>query len=466
MNPPIFTVEMHTRSTEKPKPQTDLLIIAVLLLTGNLGKSLPAQTPTAPTEPSAPETVFVDGLVKQKKKYSFVLQGFDRDHTVRVGPTTVIAARLIRPTFDWTANQVSVEIPASAPDGRKRNNLRSTFNLPPQIFFYCRYGDEKSLQAALQKKPVPVPAMVMTPAPVEPVDEERNRTLAGKLEYDGQSGKYFAVVDGNRLPIAPNLNATALEGFNIFDLKIATTEIFLNARREGEQLFAKRIEFIHTRPMKEIFDQALPKCLILGDTVSLNYLPALIKELEGSAVVHHPAANCQGSANFRKLHRWLGLYRDPQYRWDLIAFNFGLADANLSRDQYQANLREVIRILRKTQARLVWIDSTPVPFGYNDPDLKPGETIPADKRFDYEFEEADPVGLLPGRMKLQNRWAHEVLKSHPEIRISSVWETVHHDRSRVFSNWWYGKSTGFKYKQSVPVARTIAQSIKESLTDR
>jgi acyl-CoA thioesterase-1 len=55
----------------------------------------------------------------------------------------------------------------------------------------------------------------------------------------------------------------------------------------------------------------------------------------------------------------------------VIHFNFGLHDAKLppegnrhaSLEQYEKDLREVVRRLRATGARLVWASTTPVPLG-------------------------------------------------------------------------------------------------------
>jgi acyl-CoA thioesterase-1 len=82
------------------------------------------------------------------------------------------------------------------------------------------------------------------------------------------------------------------------------------------------------------------------------------------------------------LNRWL----KEGEKWDIIHFNFGLHDAsyrfandldkdaagnyaspinggrpNVSVEQYETNLREIIPILRKTGAKLVFATTTPIP---------------------------------------------------------------------------------------------------------
>ena len=255
-----------------------------------------------------------------------------------------------------------------------------------------------------------------------------------------------------------------MEGFNILDLIPMETDVFVNGLRQGDEIYAKRIEFSRRVNLDSIFrDDKKPTCLVIGDSVSFNYLPALLKETAKDVTVVHPNANCQGSENCKNLHRWLGVHDDPKYEWDVIAFNFGLADFSLDKETYQANLRNCLETLKKSKANLVWIESTPVPYGYNDSSLKVGEFISEKKRFDFEFEETDSQELKPGRMKLQNRWAAEVLKEFPDVQICETWSVVKEDLDGKYKDWWYGKSTSFKYPQSIPLARAIANAIRKAM---
>jgi acyl-CoA thioesterase-1 len=92
--------------------------------------------------------------------------------------------------------------------------------------------------------------------------------------------------------------------------------------------------------------------------------------------VHRPAANCGDTADgLAHLDQWLG-----EGKWDVIHFNFGLHDLKYldgegryvgppkgkqvtPLPQYEKNLRELIARLKKTDARLIWASTTPVPDG-------------------------------------------------------------------------------------------------------
>src|SRR5690242_7520015 len=67
---------------------------------------------------------------------------------------------------------------------------------------------------------------------------------------------------------------------------------------------------------------ALPRVLIIGDSISIGYTPYVKEMLAGEADVDRPAENCQGTKNgIGKIDQWLG-----DTKWDVIHFNFGLHD--------------------------------------------------------------------------------------------------------------------------------------------
>lgn len=111
----------------------------------------------------------------------------------------------------------------------------------------------------------------------------------------------------------------------------------------------------------------LPRVLLIGDSISIGYTPMVRELLRGRANVQRVPANAGAtSAGLRKLSDWLGTNR-----WDVIHFNFGLHDAKLppegighaTPEKYEANLRELVRQLKATGAKLIWATSTPVPNG-------------------------------------------------------------------------------------------------------
>ena len=132
--------------------------------------------------------------------------------------------------------------------------------------------------------------------------------------------------------------------------------------------------------MAEVTDvEGLPRVLLIGDSISIGYTVPVREMLEGKANVHRPRANCGPTTQgVKQIEKWLG-----DEKWDLIHFNFGLHDLkymgpkgkNLadptSKDSFQqvppekyaANLKKLVARLKKTDAKLIWRNTTPVPKG-------------------------------------------------------------------------------------------------------
>jgi hypothetical protein len=104
-------------------------------------------------------------------------------------------------------------------------------------------------------------------------------------------------------------------------------------------------------------DPALPRVLLIGDSVSRAYTQTVRKELEGLANVHRAPANCGPTATgLRKLDIWLG-----GGKWDVIHFNFGIHDRATPIADYTKRLDELVGRMKQTGATLVWANTTPIP---------------------------------------------------------------------------------------------------------
>ncbi|MBN2449303.1 MAG: SGNH/GDSL hydrolase family protein [Lentisphaeria bacterium] len=108
-------------------------------------------------------------------------------------------------------------------------------------------------------------------------------------------------------------------------------------------------------------DPALPRVLLIGDSISRAYTVPVRRGLAGKANVHRAPANCGPTdSGLRNMDTWL----DQGTRaWDIIHFNFGIHDRRKTAEEYAANLDRVIGRLQQTGATLVWARTTP--FGPN-----------------------------------------------------------------------------------------------------
>ncbi len=128
-----------------------------------------------------------------------------------------------------------------------------------------------------------------------------------------------------------------------------------------------------------------PKVLIIGDSISLGYTPAVAEMLAGEArVIHNDGGKGVGAnagpttRGLEYLDLWLG-----GVHWDVIHFNWGLHDLcyrhpdakpygnrdkvngtiSTTLEQYEKNLDQLVLRLKKTGAKLIWASTTKVPDG-------------------------------------------------------------------------------------------------------
>ena len=120
----------------------------------------------------------------------------------------------------------------------------------------------------------------------------------------------------------------------------------------------------------------LPRVLIIGDSISMGYTLDTRAMLKGTANLHRPPTNCGPTTRgLEQIDDWLG-----EGKWDVIHFNWGLHDLKymnekgqlvdvkdgkqqVSIDQYAENLDTLVKRLKKTGAKLIWRNTTPVPKG-------------------------------------------------------------------------------------------------------
>lgn len=137
------------------------------------------------------------------------------------------------------------------------------------------------------------------------------------------------------------------------------------ARRRPNPAFAKVVD-----------DPALPRVLLIGDSISMGYTLPVRELLKGKANVHRiPTNGGPTTRGLASIDEWLG-----DGTWDVIHFNWGLHDLKyvdekgalvdaaqgtqqVPLDEYERNLQTLVKRLQQTGARLVWRSTTPVPEG-------------------------------------------------------------------------------------------------------
>jgi lysophospholipase L1-like esterase len=118
------------------------------------------------------------------------------------------------------------------------------------------------------------------------------------------------------------------------------------------------------------------RILIIGDSISIGYFPFVKETMSGKAVLVHNAGNAQNTGTgLKKIREWIG-----NEKWDIIQFNWGLWDlthrnptpgnpmrldkkgkVTFTPEEYGRNLDSLVKILKSTHAKLIFVTTTYVP---------------------------------------------------------------------------------------------------------
>ena len=167
--------------------------------------------------------------------------------------------------------------------------------------------------------------------------------------------------------------------------------VLLPALGQAQNNKAKR-----PNPMTPIEDVAgLPRVLLIGDSISIGYTLPTRELLKGKVNLHRiPTNGGPTIKGLQHIESWLGKIKCilqlsggmvlwlGNGKWDLIHFNWGLHDlkhmgpngenlfpkekggkVQVSLEDYEKNLDRLVQRLKKTGARLIWRNTTPVPPG-------------------------------------------------------------------------------------------------------
>lgn len=162
----------------------------------------------------------------------------------------------------------------------------------------------------------------------------------------------------------------------------------------------------------------LPRVLLIGDSISIGYTVPAREALRGKANVHRPLTNCGPTTRgLENLSQWLG-----DADWDVIHFNWGLHDLKylgpddenlqdpkdpknhqqVPPEEYEKNLKQLVSDLEKTDAILIWRNTTPVPAGSKgrvEGDAAAYNTIAKQVMAEHGIEIHDMYGLVKPHMK-------------------------------------------------------------------
>jgi len=273
-----------------------------------------------------------------------------------------------------------------------------------------------------------------------------NAPKAGTLEVDGRPVRVKMRDRNERIFVTKLVSAD--------EVSRGYWSAEIDGRFEGGRVVIEQMKLVPQVDPVTVDDPKLPRVLVVGDSISMNYHEAAKRELKGIANYYRIDGNSGSTADaVRNMDMWLGDYTQPGRHWDIIQFNSGLHDMKQKAlrgpyavpiEQYKANLRREIALLRQTGAKLIWCSTTPV---QNDSGSA-----------NYAFR-------TQGAEKALNAAALEVMREHPEIRINDLSRVV--NESSVFDEWRKARDVHFyRPEEQAALGRAVADAVRQAVEER
>jgi hypothetical protein len=286
-------------------------------------------------------------------------------------------------------------------------------------------------------------------------DPKSPRHRDGVVEFNGKSVKASLPGPSGAVDVHTRANAK--------DISSGFWETMIRGQQTDGKFMVSRMEIYPKNDPRDTDDPKLPRVLVVGDSISMNYHEAAKEELKGIANYYRVVGNAGPSdRGVTCMELWLGDYKQKGLHWDLIQFNHGLHDLKQLYDEgtktygkyqidletYKSNLEREIAIMRKTGATLMWCSTTPVP----NSSIGRWDNVTMGRRKDEDLA--------------FNRAALEVISKHPDILINDLNRSVRDAVKNTdhFVDWSKGTDVHFWHgPQQKVVGAAVAKAVKDAL---
>lgn len=325
--------------------------------------------------------------------------------------------------------------------------------------------DADNAKAAAEGRPFVVMEVLLLAENDDPADwAGDDHYLVGRFTVDPASEKQrggTVELNGRPVPVrlrGPQAEVARRTAATAAAIGAGFWETTLYGRRQGDRFVAERMDIAPLVDPRTVDDPNLPRVLVIGDSISMNYHDAAKAALEGIANYYRVEGNAGPSdRGVACAELWLGDHQQKGLHWDLIQFNHGLHDLKQHYDPstgsygayqstleaYKANLEKEIAILKKTGAKLMWCSTTPVPNDSNGV-----WTAPMGRKKDADL--------------IFNQAALDVIRQDPEIRVNDLNAFVRN--TAAFDTWRKGSDVHFwGREEQALVGKAVADAVRAAL---
>jgi len=200
----------------------------------------------------------VEGVVTERRKYSFAVEENGQKYEVKVIPDTVIGLRMKKPWFDWESGVVVVDstevVSKSASKALEdsRKIVRKAIQLPAEkLFVISRFREKEQMELFFKTDDKRINFYLVTPFdPGQHMPTNEQPYISGALSVESDQSLRLNI-GGNAIPVRLGFRDATMNGFSISQLVPERTRVLLSGYRGklDKQITAQSIVFepIHQR---------------------------------------------------------------------------------------------------------------------------------------------------------------------------------------------------------------------------
>jgi hypothetical protein len=229
-----------------------LIFVLTAFVCGANTLTLEAQSATNATDESAttPTTIKLDGLVTDRKKYSFTVTRGGTQYKIKLAENASVGLKMNKPWFDMENKQVVVDaltydLDSSSVNLKVDSGKRFPVKFPSEnLFLISRFGDESKIKQFKSAKKKRLNFYLITPEDVGQNSPTKEKPyLSGALKFDKQVAE--VVTDEDSFPVLLGFRYATMNGFSIAQMEPNKTQVFLTGVwADGEtEIVASRVLF-------------------------------------------------------------------------------------------------------------------------------------------------------------------------------------------------------------------------------